>query len=125
HQLYLGRKKQAWIRFGLLVGVFPLFALLFLIPSIGIVAVILAALIVPILFLWGIVDIFKVYLKRVDADGNPLQAGPRDTRATKIVFIVTIVSNTVLPIILIFTSITSYQQVQQRARESMNRQNEV
>lgn len=64
HQLYLGNKTQAWVRFGLLVTIIFSF--------------------VPII--WGIVDFFLVYLQRKDAEGRALSGTERDKYATKIIF---------------------------------------
>lgn len=118
HQLYLGRNKQAWIRFGLVIGISLLALFAPVLAPIGGAILLLA---MPALFIWGIVDVFKIYLNRVDADGNALEATSRDARVAKTIFIATIIINVAIPVLALFmsfASISSYQQTQQRARET-------
>lgn len=79
HQVYLGRKTQGWIRFGLAIAAFPLAFIL------------IGFFIVPVLSVWVIVDFFLVYFQRKDGEGQPLAASPRDAFVTKLIFYATIV----------------------------------
>ncbi|HTK39928.1 MAG TPA: hypothetical protein VL362_03640 [Patescibacteria group bacterium] len=80
HQVYLGRKVQGWIRFGLAIAAFPL------------MFVLVGFLIVPVLAIWAAVDFFMVYLgKRVDGEGKPLTASEHDKSWARIIFIVILV----------------------------------
>ena len=80
HQVYLGRKTQGWIRFGLAIVSMPLAPVLVGLP------------IILVLSVWALVDFFGVYLgKHIDGEGKPLAVTSRDALWAKIIFIVSIV----------------------------------
>ena len=79
HQVYLGRKVQGWIRFGLALIAYPLSAVLVGLP------------ILLVLSVWTAVDFFIVFFKRTDGEGKPLTVTKRDALWAKVIFIVSIV----------------------------------
>lgn len=127
HQLYLGRPKQAWIRFGLLFSLIPVAVFMLFIPPLGMALGLLAIIAVPVLLVWGIVDVVRVYLNRVDGEGNALEATDRDAKAAKIIFFGAIIMYAILPVLVAstsFKSISNYETLQQRAREDQNQRNQ-
>lgn len=76
HQLYLGRKTQAWIRFAL--------SFVAVIPFIGFIVGI-------VLSVWAFVDFIRVYTVHTDGNGQPLVATKRDAFVAKLLFILTLI----------------------------------
>lgn len=89
HQLYLGRKKQAWIRLGMFLAALPLTVIL------------VGVLFYFVLAVWWLIDYFKIYIYRVDGQGQPLEATSRDERVLRIVFYGTIIATILYVALLI------------------------
>lgn len=81
HQIYLGHASEGWTRFGLGLASFPLMVVLIGYP------------LALVLFVWAIVDFFRLYLGvTTDADGRPLHTTKRDESWRQIFFIVAIIA---------------------------------
>ncbi|MFZ1250030.1 MAG: NINE protein [Candidatus Microsaccharimonas sp.] len=95
HQLYLGNKTQGWVRIGIFLASIPL-----LFVFVGFLSFI-------VLYVWAIVDFFLIYLKRVDSEGKPLVGTNRDIKATKALFIGTIIFVAIYALLLVASIVIS------------------
>lgn len=85
HKIYLGDKTLGWTRFGIGVGAI----VTSWIPFFNIIS----CLALAVLWVWAVIDLFQIYLKRhTDAEGQELVATERDKAGAKALFIYTIVS---------------------------------
>ncbi len=108
HQLYLGNKTQGWVRFGLAVASLPLMLIL-----VGYVIAI-------VLGIWTLVDFFLLAIgNKIDGEGQPLAATPRDQQYTKTLFIVTLVLGALYVILVIAAiSLGIFSSLQERSRST-------
>ncbi|MDO8336586.1 MAG: TM2 domain-containing protein [Candidatus Saccharibacteria bacterium] len=104
HQLYLGRKTQAWIRFAL--------GFVALIPVLGVIFSV-------VLGIWAFVDFITIYKGHTDGDGQPLVATKRDAFTAKLLFILAMILIGIIVVgIVLATIIVAVSGIQHRAAQS-------